>query len=87
VSDLTKVFSNNLYLPVITLKEGSIGVNKSQLYLENVARFGHCFSADSVINLSDYMKTVGIQKGEYFALNSSAEGLRAQVLLQAYSGK
>lgn len=86
MSDLIKVFANNLYLPVITLKEGSIGVTKSQLYLDNVVRFGHCFSADSVINLSDYIKTEGIQKGGYYGLTSSAEGLRAQVLLQAYSG-
>lgn len=83
ISDITKVFSNNLYLPVITLKEGSVGITKAQLYLDNVTLFGHCFSADSVINLSDYMASTAIKKGEYFALHSSAEGLRAQVLLQA----
>lgn len=87
VDDLTKVFSNNLYLPVITLKEGCIGVTKRQLYLDNVVRFGHCFSADSMINLADYIETVGVRKGEYFALMSSAEGLRGQVLLQACAGE
>ncbi|KZN29891.1 MULTISPECIES: hypothetical protein [Pseudoalteromonas] len=83
IRDLSKVFSNNLYMPVITLKEGSIGVSKTQLYLDNIARFGHCFSADSIINLVDYMACSTAAHGEYFALHSSASGLRAQVLLQA----
>nr|WP_013933286.1 hypothetical protein [Pseudoalteromonas sp. SANK 73390]CBK62734.1 tmlB [Pseudoalteromonas sp. SANK 73390] len=83
ISDLSKVFSNNLYMPVITLKEGGIGVSKSQLYLDNIVRFGHCFSADSIINLADYLANSRVAAGEYFALHSSASGLRAQILLQA----
>ena len=50
--------------------------------LDNVARLGHCFSADSLINLQDYQARGVDGRAGLLMLTANATGLRSQLLLQ-----
>lgn len=77
-SDITKVFSNNIYLPIKSARDGMLGFNPLQMYLENVQRTGHCLGCDSIINLVDY----GVGKvGNRYVLYAEAEGHRGCIAL------
>lgn len=68
---ITKLFGNNIFLPIKIAREGVVGFTRKQLYLENVRRVGHCLGCDTIINLVDF----GSGKvGNGYVLYSEAEG-------------
>ncbi|MBY8972054.1 hypothetical protein J1G33_16800 [Pseudomonas sp. P867] len=84
-ADLEQVVCSNVFLPVLKIKEGRQGVSGTQLYVDNVTRVGHCFSADSLINLCDYQARAQQVHGGLVMLTANADGLRCQTLLQRVS--
>ncbi|MFE5818110.1 3-oxoacyl-ACP synthase [Streptomyces sp. NPDC056479] len=74
---------NNIYLPVVTMKEVQAGFDQSQLDTSNIARVGHCFAADPLINLVDRRSAGSVRAGGHYLLASSVSGLRVCVLLRA----
>ncbi|MEY9911968.1 3-oxoacyl-[acyl-carrier-protein] synthase-3 [Catenulispora sp. MAP12-49] len=76
---------NNIYLPVVTIKEVQAGFRLSQLETSNIARVGHCFAADPLINLADRRSAGGVREGGLYLLASSVSGFRVCVLLRAGS--
>ncbi|AUM70619.1 hypothetical protein [Pseudomonas fluorescens] len=84
-ADLEQVICSNVFLPVLKIKEGRLGIGGAQLYVANVARVGHCFSADSLINLCDYQAATQHRHGGLLMLTANASGLRCQALLQRLS--
>lgn len=76
---VSKVFGNNIFLPMKTGREGLIGFNRRQMYLENVSRTGHCLGCDSVINLLDYGFS---EPGAEHVLYAEAEGHVGCVVLK-----
>jgi 3-oxoacyl-[acyl-carrier-protein] synthase-3 len=76
---------NNIYLPIVTMKEVQAGFDQSQLDTSNIARVGHCFAADPLINLVDRQSAGTIRAGGHYLLASSVSGLRMCVLLRADS--
>jgi len=80
VEQITGVSGTNLYLPLVSMKERQAGYAGAQLFTANIARVGHCFAADPLINLVDR----GVPRaGELHVLAASVPGARAGVLLQA----
>jgi 3-oxoacyl-[acyl-carrier-protein] synthase III len=77
-----QLLSNNVYLPVLRIKESALGVSPEQIYVENVTRIGHCFGADPLINLCDYAAANEVRHGDSFLLTSSSAGLRASTILE-----
>jgi 3-oxoacyl-[acyl-carrier-protein] synthase III len=78
LSKVTKVFGNNLFLPVKAGREAVAGFTRAQTFLDNVARTGHCLGCDSLIGLVDY----GVRTPEGFRmLFAEAEGHVGYVLL------
>jgi 3-oxoacyl-[acyl-carrier-protein] synthase-3 len=73
---------NNIYLPIVTMKELGAGFAPAQLDTSNVARVGHCFAADPLVNLVDRESAGGIRAGGLYGLASSVSGLRVCVLLR-----
>lgn len=82
LGDVSKVFCNNIFRPVTQLKETRLGFSRRQLYLDNVARCGHCFSADTLINYVDYARQNPPTEGEQFLFSVDAPNLRANLLVQ-----
>ena len=80
--EVKKVFCSNIFRPITQLKEMKLGFRKNQLFLENVAKYGHCFSADTVINLIEYSESNEINDGEYFVFSADAPNLRASALFR-----
>ena len=79
--EITKLFGNNVYLPIKCGREGIVGFTRSQMYLQNVTRTGHCLGCDTIVNLVDFGPG---QPGNSYVLYSEAEGHAACVaLLQA----
>ncbi|MDE9482417.1 hypothetical protein KKJ06_12840 [Xenorhabdus bovienii] len=83
-SDFKKVFTNNLFYPIVTIKEGLTGVSAGQLYRKNTPLIGHCYSADTLINLATYSQEEAVRPGELFLLNAvSVTGQRGQIVVRA----
>jgi len=81
VSDITKTFTNNIFVPIVRAKETRLGFSDRQLYLDNVAEKAHCFAADALINLTDYAANRQDEDGSLYVLSADAEGLRVSLLL------
>lgn len=78
---------NNVYLPIVTMKEVQAGFEQSQLDTSNIARVGHCFAADPLINLVDRWSAGTLRAGGLYLLASSVSGLRVCVLLRAHPSR
>ncbi|AJC61580.1 MULTISPECIES: 3-oxoacyl-ACP synthase [Streptomyces] len=76
--DLAGVLHNNLYVPIVVMKERLAGFTPAQLDTTNTARTGHCFAADPLINLVDRRT----EPGGYYLLAASVPGSRAAMLLR-----
>ncbi|MGK5628509.1 3-oxoacyl-ACP synthase [Streptomyces sp. URMC 123] len=83
--DLDGLLHANLYKPVVVLKERQAGFAADQLYTDNIARVGHCFAADPLINLVDQAAAGRLRAGGHYLLASSVPGARVGVLLHKLS--
>jgi 3-oxoacyl-[acyl-carrier-protein] synthase-3 len=72
----------NLFKPLLVMKERQAGFREDQLYLDNIGRIGHCFSADPLINLADRVALGHIGEGHHCLLAASVPGSRIGVLLK-----
>jgi 3-oxoacyl-[acyl-carrier-protein] synthase-3 len=81
-TDVKVILNNNLFLPIVKMKEQQAGFQLPQLFLENINGKGHCFGSDPLINLADYAAKGLASTGDYLMLASSVPGIRLGVLLQ-----
>ncbi|WP_019872687.1 beta-ketoacyl-[acyl-carrier-protein] synthase family protein [Salinispora oceanensis] len=81
-NDLHGLFHTNVYKPIAVLKEAQAGFRLDQLWTDNIARVGHCFAADPLINLSDRAAAGGLVDGGLYQLAASVPGSRIGVLIQ-----
>lgn len=77
---ISRVLSPNVFIPIVRMSEGQSGFRPGQLFLENVANRGHCYSADPLVNLVDLQSANGTRPGEYVLLTSSVPGSCVRVL-------
>lgn len=77
-SDIVGLLHNNVYLPILVMKETQAGFTAAQLHTANVARVGHCFAADPLINLVDR----ATEPDAHYLLAASVPGSRAAMLLR-----
>jgi 3-oxoacyl-[acyl-carrier-protein] synthase-3 len=85
IGDVAALMHNNLFKPLIVMKERQAGFSPAQLYLGNITRIGHCFAADPLINLADREELGHVGAGSYCLLASSVPGSRIGTLLQRVS--
>ncbi|MEU6256037.1 phosphopantetheine-binding protein [Streptomyces sp. NPDC047043] len=83
VEEIDGLLHNNIFLPIVTMKEVQAGFDQSQLDTSNITRVGHCFAADPLINLVDRQSAGTVRPGGLYLLASSVSGLRMCVLLRA----
>jgi 3-oxoacyl-[acyl-carrier-protein] synthase-3 len=81
-----RVFCSNIFRPVTQLKESRLGFARRQLYLDNVPQYGHCFSADTLINFIDYARTTPVEPGDRFLLAADAPNLRGNLMTEYVAG-
>ncbi|MEU5978366.1 3-oxoacyl-ACP synthase [Streptomyces sp. NPDC047315] len=79
---VTAVLPANLVRPLLTLKERQAGFRAEQVRTDNVARVGHCFAADPLVNLADLVAAGGARPDGLYLLASSVPGARHGVLLR-----
>ncbi|MFI8417137.1 hypothetical protein ACQKDS_11905 [Serratia sp. NPDC078593] len=82
VSDITRLFHSNVYLPLCQLNEMQAGYQRAQLYTDNIPRFGHCFAADPLINFIDACNDKTASDVALYQLAVSIPGARSSLLLQ-----
>jgi 3-oxoacyl-[acyl-carrier-protein] synthase-3 len=85
LADVKKLFPSNIFSPITSTKEMRAGIKKNQLFLDNVPKLGHCFSADPIINLHSFSKINILTDKDYFLLSADSVGLRGLALLQYQS--
>jgi 3-oxoacyl-[acyl-carrier-protein] synthase-3 len=83
VEEIDGLLHNNIFLPIVMMKEVQAGFRPSQLDTSNITRVGHCFAADPLINLVDRQSAGGVRPAGLYLLASSVSGLRMCVLLRA----
>jgi len=82
LGDVAGLMHTNIFLPLVVTKERQAGFTPEQLYTDNIARLGHCFAADPLINLVDRTAAGQVLDGRYYMLASSVPGSRIGVLLR-----
>ncbi|MGK3992280.1 hypothetical protein [Sorangium sp. So ce1024] len=82
IQQVSRVFNNNVYLPIKSQKDQLAGFKKAQMFLDNVPRVGHCLACDSFINFCDYAASRALAPGERFVLQADGNGHCAMSLLQ-----
>jgi len=80
--DIKCLAHNNLWKPIVVMKELQAGFRRDQLYLDNIPRIGHVFSCDPLINMIDLAESGSVASGELLALGSSVSGARFGALLR-----
>jgi len=82
LGDVRALAHANIFKPLIMMKERQAGFSPEQLHLGNIARIGHCFAADPLINLVDRAALGDIGEGSYCLLATSVPGSRVGALLR-----
>lgn len=82
LNDIDRLFHSNVYLPLCQLNELRAGYKQTQIYIDNISRFGHCFAADPLINFIDAIKEDKANNSALYQLAVSIPGARASLLLQ-----
>lgn len=77
VADLRFVLPHNVNLPSWDQIAARIGAARDQIYLQNVARYGHTFGADPFLNLVDADAAGLLATGDHVALVSVGLGATA----------
>lgn len=80
---VARIFTNNYVNHVTKAFVKYAGFELDKCYFENVARFAHAFSADTLINLTDYTRSKPFTGGERIALLGTAPTSWGAVLLEA----
>lgn len=83
IPQVSRVFNNNVYLPIKSQKDLLAGFKKAQMFLDNVPRVGHCLACDSFINFCDYADSRKLAEGERFIFQADGNGHCAMSLLQS----
>ncbi|HEV7368385.1 hypothetical protein [Arenibaculum sp.] len=73
---------NNVFKPIVVMKEQMGGFRRDQLFLENIARAGHVFACDPLVNLADLAGSGAVGPGDAVAMGSSVSGARFGALLR-----
>ena len=66
ISHYRKVFIGNYNLMVQRIYRNELGLTDKQMFLENIPRIGHVFSADLFINFSDFINRDAVKTGDLF---------------------
>jgi 3-oxoacyl-[acyl-carrier-protein] synthase-3 len=82
LGDIDGLMHNNIFTPLVVMKERQAGFSAEQLYTANITRVGHCFAADPMINLVDRAELGHVKPDRYQLLASSVPGARIGVLLR-----
>ena len=82
LGDIKCLAHNNLWKPIVVMKEQQAGFRRDQLHLDNIPRIGHVFSCDPLINMIDLAAKGKVAPGELVALGSSVSGARFGALLR-----
>jgi 3-oxoacyl-[acyl-carrier-protein] synthase III len=86
VGDLSALMHHNIFKPLVVMKERQAGFRPDQLFTGNITRVGHCFAADSLINLVDRVAAGHVPDGGVVMLAGSVPGSRIGVLLRSMPG-
>lgn len=66
--DIRTLLTNNYSNAVMQMIARKCGFDEEQIYLGNVARFGHAYAADTLINLKDDLTNRPADRGDRFVL-------------------
>jgi 3-oxoacyl-[acyl-carrier-protein] synthase III len=86
VGDVAALMHPNIFKPLLVMKERMAGFAPAQLFTANIARVGHCFAADPLINLVDRTAVGHVPDGGIVMLAGSVPGSRIGVLLRSMPG-
>lgn len=76
MQSVKRVCHDNLFVPIISMREQLAGFRANQLDFRNTVRVGHAFGADPVINLVDAARADHLNDGDAVALVAGTPGLR-----------
>ena len=81
-ASIQKVFSNNVFLPIVMLKEQEAGFEAAQIHTENISRIGHCYASDPLINFADFAAGGHVRPEHTYMLAADSPGLRISMLVE-----
>ncbi len=85
LDDVSGLMHANIFKPLVVMKERQAGFSADQIFIDNIARIGHSFAADPLINLVDRAALGHVRDDHFYMLASSVPGSRIGVLLRKLS--
>ena len=82
LGDVAGLMHGNIFKPLVVMKERQAGFTPGQIWTGNIARVGHCFAADPLINLADRAAAGHVRPGGHYVLAASVPGSRVGVLVR-----
>ena len=70
-------------IDVMKMTAAKLGFEQNQMYLDNVSKFGHCYAADTLINLSSFSEQEAIKPDDLFVLLGTGHKHWGSALLRA----
>lgn len=67
-SSVRTLLTNNYNIPVMKMLARKCGFDEGKIYLGNVSRIGHAYSADLLINIKDALDDHPAQRGDQFLM-------------------
>lgn len=68
LSNISIILPHNVNIPTWKQISESLNLPLSKIYVDNIARFGHCFCSDHLINLKFVLQEQRIKKGDYYVM-------------------
>lgn len=81
-ADFSWLITNNYNLSVSSLFSTQFGFDPGRVYTANIGRYGHCFGADNLINLSHCANEHRPTAGDLFCLMASGPNMWATSVLR-----
>jgi 3-oxoacyl-[acyl-carrier-protein] synthase III len=86
IGDVSSVITNNYNLSIMRTFAAQIGFDAKRAWTKNLARFGHAYAADNIINLADMVSAGEVPPGAHVLLVSSGPTTWGATLLRRVDG-
>lgn len=86
ISDIKYILPHNVNVPVWEKISAELGCSKLKIYTDNISKYGHCFSTDTLVNIASLFSE--LELGDYVVSASVGFGLTfASAVFQKLKGE
>jgi 3-oxoacyl-[acyl-carrier-protein] synthase-3 len=82
LAEVRKIIMSNVNLPMLSGLAATLELPAGSIHMDNVARTGHVWSADNLINLVDYSSSEEVPPGSWMLMLCQAESYYSAIVIR-----